>query len=178
MPDVLALTLDRIATPTGELVFAVDADGSLRALDWADNDDRLLRMLRRYYGAHGFTLEAAPEPHPVRRPLQRYFAGELAAIEDLPVQTTGTSFQRSVWQELRKIPHGDAISYTRLAARISRPTAIRAVGLANGSNPINIVVPCHRVIGADGSLTGYGGGLDRKRWLLRHEQQHSVACSR
>ena len=101
--------------------------------------------------------------------LQRYFAGELAAIDTLPVQTGGTAFQREVWRALREIPCGGTVSYAELAERIGRPTAVRAVGLANGSNPVGIVVPCHRVIGANGSLTGYGGGIERKRWLLEHE---------
>ena len=89
------------------------------------------------------------------------------------MQTAGTAFQRSVWNELRKIPSGSAISYGKLAEQIARPKAVRAVGLANGSNPVGIVVPCHRVIGSNGSLTGYGGGLERKRWLLDHERQHA-----
>ncbi len=83
--------------------------------------------------------------------------------------TDGTDFQRAVWRELRRIPSGKTISYAELAKRIGRPKAVRAVGLANRSNPISIVVPCHRVIGSDGSLTGYGGGMERKDWLLRHE---------
>jgi methylated-DNA-[protein]-cysteine S-methyltransferase len=97
------------------------------------------------------------------------------AIDGIPVQTAGTSFQRSVWNELRKIPGGRAISYGKLAEQIARPKAVRAVGLANGANPIGIVVPCHRVIGSNGSLTGYGGGLERKRWLLEHERKHVQA---
>lgn len=105
--------------------------------------------------------------------MDRYFAGDVEAIDDIPVQTSGTPFQRSVWKELRKIPSGAVVSYRKLAGKIARPTAVRAVGLANGSNPIGIVVPCHRVIGSDGSPTGYGGGLERKRWLLEHERKHS-----
>jgi len=90
------------------------------------------------------------------------------------VQTAGTPFQRAVWRALREIPRGATESYSKLAQRIGRPTAVRAVGLANGSNPIGIVVPCHRVIGANGSLTGYGGGMERKRWLLEHERAEAV----
>lgn len=101
--------------------------------------------------------------------LKAYFAGELAAIEGIRVATGGTDFQRSVWMALRKIPLGETISYGALASRLKCPRSARAVGLANGANPVGIVVPCHRVIGADGSLTGYGGGLQRKRWLLEHE---------
>ncbi|MNL71486.1 Methylated-DNA--protein-cysteine methyltransferase [compost metagenome] len=90
-------------------------------------------------------------------------------INDLPVMTAGTEFQRSVWQQLRQIPCGEIITYGELAKRIGRPTASRAVGMANGSNPISIVVPCHRVIGSQGALTGYAGGVQRKQWLLKHE---------
>jgi methylated-DNA-[protein]-cysteine S-methyltransferase len=100
-----------------------------------------------------------------------YFDGDLHAIDALPVATEGTVFQKSVWQALRTIPTGKTMSYGELAVKIGKPAAVRAVGLANGSNPIGVVVPCHRVIGANGSLTGYGGGLERKRWLLDHEKQ-------
>jgi methylated-DNA-[protein]-cysteine S-methyltransferase len=85
------------------------------------------------------------------------------------VQTSGTPFQREVWRALRNIPCGTTVSYAKLAEQIGRPAAVRAVGLANGSNPVGVVVPCHRVIGANGSLTGYGGGIERKSWLLEHE---------
>lgn len=102
------------------------------------------------------------------RQLREYFAGSRREF-DLPLRLQGTEFQRRVWSELQEIPCGVTWSYGQLAKRIGNPNAPRAVGLANGSNPISIVVPCHRVIGADGSLTGYGGGLERKRWLLEHE---------
>ena len=107
--------------------------------------------------------------------MKRYFDGELAAINELPVRTAGTPFQRDVWRALREIPHGTTVSYGKLAKQIGRPNAVRAVGLANGSNPIGVVVPCHRVIGSNGSLTGYGGGIERKRWLLDHENKHQPA---
>lgn len=90
-------------------------------------------------------------------------------IESLPVRTGGTPFQRKVWRALREITCGTTVSYAKIAERIGQPAAVRAVGLANGSNPVGIVVPCHRVIGSNGSLTGYGGGMERKRWLLTHE---------
>jgi methylated-DNA-[protein]-cysteine S-methyltransferase len=105
-----------------------------------------------------------------RAQLAGYFAGERVAF-DLPLAPEGTSFQRKVWSALCEIPYGETISYGELARRIGQPTAARAVGLANGSNPLPIVVPCHRVIGADGSLTGFGGGIERKRWLLAHERK-------
>ena len=103
-----------------------------------------------------------------REQLDAYFAGELETF-DLPLAPAGTDFQRRVWDELARIPFGETISYSQLAERIGNPRTVRAVGLANGRNPISIVVPCHRVIGADGSLVGYGGGLENKRWLLEHE---------
>jgi methylated-DNA-[protein]-cysteine S-methyltransferase len=103
--------------------------------------------------------------------LREYFAGGRREFE-LPLHFEGTTFQRRVWQELTEIPYGETWSYGQLARRIGNPSASRAVGLANGRNPISILVPCHRVIGADGSLTGYGGGLERKRWLLAHEGLH------
>jgi methylated-DNA-[protein]-cysteine S-methyltransferase len=103
--------------------------------------------------------------------LGAYFAGELTSF-DLEMKLTGTEFQRGVWTQLSAIPYGETISYGELAGRVGNPNASRAVGLANGRNPIAIIVPCHRVIGADGSLTGYGGGLERKTWLLDHERRH------
>ncbi|MEP7053460.1 MAG: methylated-DNA--[protein]-cysteine S-methyltransferase, partial [Pseudomonadota bacterium] len=106
-----------------------------------------------------------------RRALESYFAGELAAIDQVETLTTGTDFQRDVWRALRSIPTGRTLSYGALASKIGRPAAVRAVGLANGANPIAIVVPCHRVIGANASLTGYGGGIERKRWLIEHESR-------
>jgi methylated-DNA-[protein]-cysteine S-methyltransferase len=106
-----------------------------------------------------------------REQLSEYFAGSRRTFE-LPLRLQGTAFQQRVWRELTEIPYGDTWSYGQLAARIGKPSASRAVGLANGRNPISILVPCHRVIGADGSLTGYGGGLERKQWLLAHEGLH------
>jgi methylated-DNA-[protein]-cysteine S-methyltransferase len=173
MSTVLKLSIDRIDTPIGELLLVADEAGKLRAIDWGDYEQRMLRFLRLHCGKDGFKLEAAHNRHGLRETMNRYFAGDVAAINDLPVQTAGTPFQRSVWHELRKIPSGSAISYAKLAGQIARPTAVRAVGLANGSNPVSIVVPCHRVIGSNGSLTGYGGGLHRKQWLLEHERKHA-----
>ena len=114
----------------------------------------------------------APETDAVlaaaREQLDAYFDMRLTRF-DLPLEPRGTDFQRRVWESLRVIPFGETISYAELARRIDNPKAVRAVGAANGRNPLMIVVPCHRVIGADGSLTGFGGGIDRKRWLLDHE---------
>ena len=175
MSKVLQLLTDRLDTPIGELLIVADHEGNLRATEWVDHEGRINRILRLHYGENGFTLEPRRNPSGLTDALRRYFAGELKAIDKLPVETNGSPFQREVWRELRKIPCGTTISYGKLAERIGRPAAVRAVGLANGSNPVGVVVPCHRVIGSNGSLTGYGGGLERKRWLLDHERQPSLS---
>ncbi|MGA7245806.1 MAG: methylated-DNA--[protein]-cysteine S-methyltransferase [Terracidiphilus sp.] len=169
MPEILRLLKDQFETPIGEMVIVVDHDGILRAVDWADHADRMPHLLRRHYGKNGFTLEAAQNPGGLTQTMKSYFAGELSSMDSVPTQTAGTRFQREVWRSLREIPCGLTISYGELAKRIGRPKAVRAVGLANGSNPFGVVVPCHRAIGSGGSLTGYGGGIERKRWLLNHE---------
>ena len=169
MSKVQQLLIDRFDTAIGEMILVADHDGNLRAIDWADHETRMRRLLRLHYGENGFNLEPARNPSGLSDVIRRYFAGEVNAIDLLPVVTAGTAFQREVWRALRDIPAGTTLSYAQLAERIGRPTAVRAVGLANGSNPVGIVVPCHRVVGASGSLTGYGGGMERKRWLLEHE---------
>lgn len=162
-------SLERLPTPAGDMLVVTDDEDRLRALDWQGYETRMDKLLRLYYGAGDVTLCAARTPSAARRSLEAYLSGDFAAIDTLPVKTGGTVFQREVWAALRAIPAGQTISYGELAVRIGRPNAIRAVGLANGANPVGVVVPCHRVIGADASLTGYGGGLERKRWLLEHE---------
>lgn len=161
------LRLDRLASPIGEIDVVTDAVGRLRVLEFHDEPQRLARALRLHH--RGQAVETGAAPAAVRDGLAAYFAGELGVLKTIPWTIGGTAFQRQVWHALAEIPLGEATTYARLAARIGRPTAVRAVGLANGANPIAIVVPCHRVIGADGSLTGYGGGIARKRWLLKHE---------
>lgn len=153
-------------SPVG-IVYVVSDGIHLRGVDFGGNEERLQRILTRHYGR--YTLHAAREPGEAVSRLEAYFSGDLQAIDDVAVATNGTPFQRQVWAALRTIPAGTTVSYGTLAARIGRPTACRAVGLANGSNPIGIVVPCHRVIGANNGLTGYGGGIQRKQWLLEHE---------
>lgn len=166
----LVFKLERMPTPCGELLFATDADGALRALDWTDRECRMRQLLRQQYPKDAVQLTAVePSASSTRPILGSYFAGDLRALDALVVRTGGTPFQREVWAALRTIPAGQTLSYGVLAKRLNRPSAMRAVGMANGANPVSIVVPCHRVIGADGSLTGYGGGLPRKRWLLEHE---------
>jgi methylated-DNA-[protein]-cysteine S-methyltransferase len=149
-------------------MLVADDDGALRALDFEDHEARMRRLLRRHYGT---AVEVRPGRAPVAvvEALSAYFAGRPAALDHLAVRTNGSAFQRRVWAALREIPPGTTTTYGMLAAKLGNANASRAVGLANGANPIGIVVPCHRVIGANGTLTGYGGGLPRKRWLLDHE---------
>jgi methylated-DNA-[protein]-cysteine S-methyltransferase len=162
--------VERIETPTGRMRIVCDDTHHVRAVDWDDHEPRMRDLLRRYYGPDAVQLREVSRRSTAARALLAYFDGDLDAIEALATATAGTVFQRAVWSALRKIPPGRTVSYGLLAAEIGKPKAVRAVGLANGANPIAIVVPCHRVIGADASLTGYGGGLNRKRWLLAHER--------
>ncbi len=161
------LTLDRIETPVGEVLLISDADGAVRALDFVDYEARMMRLLGRH--APGATLVPGRAPEAVRAAVEAYFEGDVTALDGLTVRTGGTDFQREVWAALRAIPPGETRTYGQQATAIGRPSAVRAVGLANGQNPIAVIVPCHRVIGASGALTGYAGGVERKRWLLAHE---------
>ncbi len=165
----MQLLLDRYSSPVGPLRLVMDVDGVVRALDFADFEPRMHRLLRAHYD--DVALKNAAAPLAITEALDAYFEGDLTALDEVPVATGGTSFQREVWRALREIPAGTTESYGQLATRIGHPGSARAVGAANGSNPIAIIVPCHRVIGADGSLTGFGGGIQRKRWLLDHERQ-------
>lgn len=174
MPTKLRLLTEKFATPIGELVLICDEEGCLRATDWTHYDARMHRLLARHYGEDHVTLTPAHNPFGLTSAIAAYFDGDIHALSSLPVAMEGTAFQKCVWQALRAIPAGQTISYGELAIRLGKPAAVRAVGLANGANPIGVVVPCHRVIGANGSLTGYGGGLERKRWLLNHERQYSL----
>ena len=162
----MSLMIDRIPSPVGAMLLVSDGT-SLRALEFEDHEERLRELLRLHYGA--CVLEPGRLPAPITRPILAYFAGDLSALADVPVATGGTPFQRRVWAELRRVPVGETTTYGALARTIGTPRAFRAVGAANGANPVSIVVPCHRVVGAAGALTGYGGGLPRKRWLLAHE---------
>ncbi len=162
---------ETFATPIGVALIVTDEEAQVRALDWEDRAPSMHRLLRLHYGS--VRLEPKGTASAAKRAVEAYFEGELTAIDSLPVKTGGTAFQRSVWAALRTIQTGETTTYGRLAAGLSRPKAVRAVGMANGANPVSVIVPCHRVIGADATLTGYGGGLERKRWLLRHE---GVGC--
>jgi methylated-DNA-[protein]-cysteine S-methyltransferase len=170
MTDSNLLLLDHIDTPIGRLALIADQRGRLRALGFTDGHDRMERQLQAHLTRQKTSLTPTSNPGGLSAAIRAYFDGDLTAIAALPVEADGTAFQRSVWRALRLIPCGETRSYGEIARQIGNPAAVRAVGLANGANPIGIVVPCHRVIGANGTLTGYGGGIERKRWLLAHEQ--------
>ncbi len=157
---------DRIATPIGDM-FLVTRDGVVVLLEFEDATDRVSRELNSRF--KDYELQAASNPFGLSEKIRAYFAGQIHIIDDILADGGGTAFESTVWQQLRHIPSGETISYGELATRIGNKNAMRAVGLANGKNPVAIIVPCHRVIGADGKLTGYGGGLHRKEWLLKHE---------
>ena len=159
--------LDRLETPIGTALLVTDSDGVLRALDWEDYEQRMKELLRLQVGA--VALKAARAPQDLRAALSGYFKGDLDRLAAIRWRVAGTPFQQRVWNALPKIPAGTTMSYGALAAKLKTPRAMRAVGHANGANPISVVVPCHRLIGANGSLVKYGGGLERKRWLLQHE---------
>ncbi|VCU69053.1 Methylated-DNA--protein-cysteine methyltransferase [Pigmentiphaga humi] len=165
----LPIFLESTATPVGLMLVLTDEAGRLRAVDWEDYRPRMHQLLGHHYGKTGYALFDREGASEARRRLDAYIGGELSAIDGLGIATAGTPFQRAVWTELQRIPLGTTITYSELARRIGRPKAVRAVGLANGANPVSIVVPCHRVVGANATLTGYGGGLHRKAWLLAHE---------
>jgi methylated-DNA-[protein]-cysteine S-methyltransferase len=163
----LSLGLDRLDTPIGIALLVCDEDGLLCAPDWDDYEPRMRELLRLQHGA--VDLKERPAPREMRSALSTYFNGEFEAPRTIKTRLGGTPFQRQVWTALAGIPAGTTMSYGAMAARLGSPRAMRAVGHANGANPLSVVIPCHRLIGADGSLVKYGGGLHRKRWLLAHE---------
>lgn len=168
----LRLQVDQVDSPLGRLTLVVSPRG-VCALDFDDCIARLERFLRARYGE--VELERATDPNGYAGRLRAYFLGELTALDGIAVDPGGTSFQMMVWAALRRIPPGRTAAYGELAALLGRPGAARAVGGANARNPVGLVIPCHRLVGADGSPTGYAGGIERKRWLLRHERQYSSA---
>lgn len=155
-----------IRSEIGSLVMVTDSV-ALCALDFGDGEERMYQLLSRRFGS--FALHREDDPLRVGEKVEAYLAGDLHTLDQIKVNPGGTEFQQTVWSALREIPAGTTRTYAQLAASIGRPSASRAVGLANGRNPVAIVIPCHRLIGSDGTLTGYAGGLERKRWLLRHE---------
>jgi methylated-DNA-[protein]-cysteine S-methyltransferase len=169
---MIQLLVDRINSALGTVILV--SDGShLCALDFADCETRMMKLLQKRYGQFDL-IEDTVLPG-FSQPIQDYFAGDYYSLDAIPVRTGGTPFQQQVWSTLRTIPARTVISYRELAAKIGRPTAYRAVGMASSQNPVAIVLPCHRVIGVKARLTGYAGGIERKRWLLQHE---GVDCSR
>jgi methylated-DNA-[protein]-cysteine S-methyltransferase len=165
MPNA-ELFVTGLETPIGQAQLVYDNDGLVYAFGWYEGDTWLKR-----FGRADFVEDT--DPFGLVAAITAYFESDVHAIDHIRVQMRGTAFQNSVWQALRSIPAGETMSYGALAKKLGQPGAMRAVGLANGANPIGVIVPCHRVIGADGSLTGYGGGIARKKWLLAHEARHT-----
>ena len=168
------IAIDCVDSPIGPLTLADRAE-RLCLLHFGADGAGIDRTIERWYPGEP---RVRRELSSLRASLTRYFDGDTTAIDGIAVELNGTDFQKRVWQALRRIPSGNTISYAELARRIGEPAAVRAVGTANGANPVALVVPCHRVIGSDGSLTGYGGGLERKRWLLDHEHAPFAGGSR
>lgn len=164
-----SLGFTKIDSPIGEILLVTDGD-IVVSLDYEGYEHRMMRLLEKRYGAFNLVDSSQDQQlQPLLNNLQAYLAGNLTAIDIISVNPGGTKFQAQVWQALRAIPAGTVMSYGNLARHLGNPAAVRAVGTANGLNPISIVLPCHRVIGANGSLTGYAGGIERKQWLLEHE---------
>lgn len=153
-----------LQSPIGPLTLA-SHDGRVCLLHFGRPD--VQGVLARWYP--GDPSEVHDDPAGAATALRAYFEGDLGALDRIPIELNGTGFQQQVWNALRRIPAGTTAAYSEIARTIGAPSAVRAVGAANGANPVAVIVPCHRVIGSNGSLTGYGGGLDRKRWLLQHE---------
>jgi methylated-DNA-[protein]-cysteine S-methyltransferase len=160
------LLIDKIESEMGQ-IWLVSEGETLVALDFADYESRLMKLLEKRYASVSLIAQAKQSRFGDR--LCAYLAGELNSLDEIPVNPGGTPFQHQVWLTLRSIPPGTVMTYGELAQKIGKPTAQRAVGMTNSLNPIAIVLPCHRVIGANGKLTGYAGGLERKQWLLKHE---------
>ncbi len=173
----MELRVAEIDSPVGTLVLAVRG-GRVCALEFADRRMRMQDIFEARFAEVRLRPETTAADARLARDvatrLTEYFAGDLAAIEGVPVDPGGTGFQARVWSQLQRIPAGTTWSYADLATAVGNHKAVRAVGSANSKNPVAVIIPCHRVVGADGSLTGYAGGVDRKRWLLNHEFE----CSR
>ena len=160
------LYFDEISSAIGTIVIISDGT-ALCALDFESCKERTQQLLEKRFGK--FTLTRQPNVNGFSDRIRAYLEGDLTSLEQIPVNTGGTPFQQQVWSTLRTIPAGKVMSYGEVAQKIGRPTASRAVGMANSQNPVALVLPCHRVIGSNSKLTGYAGGLDRKEWLLKHE---------
>ena len=163
----MELRIADVPSPIGTIRMVARPNGVLCSIDFTDNWRSSRKRLEGRFGKFTLKKNRSVSGHVAR--LKKYLAGDVRAFDRLKVDPGGSMFQRKVWTALRKVPAGKTISYGALAERVGMPGAARAVGAANRTNPIPIIIPCHRVIGADGSLTGYAGGLHRKKWLLRHE---------
>jgi methylated-DNA-[protein]-cysteine S-methyltransferase len=161
------LQLDSVESPIGKIELVTREDGALCALDFEDRGDILRSRLATRFGEVALRPASDPCGHTSR--LRAYLGGDLNAFDDAHVEPGGTPFQQQVWRQLRRVPAGTTQSYKQLAAAINKPSAARAVGTANGRNPIALAIPCHRIIAANQTLGGYAGGLARKTWLLNHE---------
>lgn len=161
-----SLELARMDSPLGQLLLVLDGD-QLCALEFCDRKSRMEAILEARFGK--VSLTPTQEPLELCKYIYSYFAGDFDSLSQIPVSLGGTPFQQQVWSALCTIPAGTTLTYGELAAQLGNPNASRAVGLANSRNPVAIVVPCHRVVGSNAQLTGYAGGLERKRWLLEHE---------
>jgi methylated-DNA-[protein]-cysteine S-methyltransferase len=155
-----------IPSPVGPLTLAA-RDTRVCLLHFGADTLVVRQRLSAWYPAE--RIEPHADPAGAVSALDAYFAGDLEALDRIDVEFTGTPFQKRVWEALRLVRAGGTASYADLARTIGHPNAVRAVGAANGANPVAVIVPCHRIIGSNGTLTGYGGGLERKRWLLEHE---------
>ena len=164
------LEIARVDSPVGPLTLAAH-EGRVCALSFGRAGETA-SVVRRWYPDETVVTESR-DPGGTVTALTRYFDGDLDALDALAIELHGTAFQQRVWQQLRTVSAGRTASYADIARAIGAPAAVRAVGAANGSNPVALIVPCHRIIGSNGRLTGYGGGLDRKRWLLDHEARAS-----
>lgn len=166
------LTIEAVETPIGGLFLVCDDRGVLRAADFVDCEERMHRLLERRLGRGAYTLGEGAAGGNLKRAITRYFEGDVAAIASIAIGGSGSEFQEEVWTALRGIQPGRPATYAELAGILGRPSAARAVGHANAANPLCIVIPCHRLVGTSGALTGYSGGVERKRWLLDHEARH------
>lgn len=171
--EQIGLTSGTVATPIGSLVVIEDDAEALFVVEFADCDHRVDRWLRHRLASGRYQLRAGTVSNKSRQAFAAYFDGEVGFLRTLPIRLDGTAFQNQMWTALRDVAPGEALAYGAFAGKLGRPNAARAIGHANGSNPLSVVVPCHRLVGANGALTNYGGGLERKRWLLDHEARYS-----
>lgn len=171
--NATALLSGTIDTPIGAIAVLEDQAGALFMVEFSDCEHRIERWLRRRFDSGRYVLAPGFLSVGIRDIFGAYFDGDVSILRDIPLRLDGTPFQNEMWTALRGIEPGETLAYGAFAERLGRPQSARAVGHANGANPLSIVVPCHRLVGSDGALTNYGGGIERKRWLLDHEARHA-----